>query len=30
MKKKFSAKLNEMKREAPNEFGHMLPKYITT
>ena len=24
----FSAKLNEMKREPPNEFGHMLPKYI--
>ena len=29
-KKKFSANLNEMKRQPPNEFGHMLPKYITT
>ena len=27
---KFSANLDELKREAPNEFGHMLPKYITT
>ena len=27
-KKKFSANLNEPKREKPNEFGHMLPKYI--
>ena len=27
--KEFSANLNEIKREAPNEFGHMLPKYIT-
>ena len=27
--KEFSANLNELKREAPNEFGHMLPKYIT-
>ena len=26
----FSANLNELKRQAPNEFGHMLPKYITT
>ena len=26
--KEFSAKLNELKREAPNKFGHMLPKYI--
>ena len=25
-----SANLNEVKRQAPNEFGHMLPKYITT
>ena len=24
------ANLNELKREPPNEFGHMLPKYITT
>ena len=29
-KKNFSANLNEMKRQAPNEFGHMLPKYIIT
>ena len=29
-KKNFSANLNEMKREAPNEFGHMLPKFIST
>ena len=29
-KKDFSANLNEMKKQAPNEFGHMLPKYITT
>ena len=29
-KKKLSANLNELKREAPNELGHMLPKYITT
>ena len=27
-KKDISANLNELKREAPNEFGHMLPKYI--
>ena len=26
----FSANLNELKRQPPNEFGHMLPKYITT
>ena len=26
---KISVDLNEIKREAPNEFGHMLPKYIT-
>ena len=26
----FSANLNELKREAPNDFGHMLPKYIIT
>ena len=29
-RKNFSANLNELKREPPNEFGHMLPKYITT
>ena len=28
--KEFSANLSELKREPPNEFGHMLPKYITT
>ena len=28
-KKEFSANLNELKRETPNEFSHMLPKYIT-
>ena len=27
--KKFSGNLNELKRQTPNEFGHMLPKYIT-
>ena len=27
-KKEFSANLNELKRERPNDFGHMLPKYI--
>ena len=26
----FSANLNELKRQTPNVFGHMLPKYITT
>ena len=25
-----SANLNELKREKPNDFGHMLPKYIIT
>ena len=25
-----SLNLNELKRERPNDFGHMLPKYITT
>ena len=25
-----SAKLNERKRQPPNEFGYMFPKYITT
>ena len=29
-KKDFSVNLNELKRESTNEFGHMLPKYITT
>ena len=29
-KEEFSAKINELKRQAPSEFGHMLPKYITT
>ena len=28
-RKEFSAKLYEMKREPSNQFGHMLPKYIT-
>ena len=28
--KELSAILNELKRQAPNEFGQMLPKYITT
>ena len=27
-KKEFSANLNESKRERPNDFGHMLPKYL--
>ena len=26
--KEFSANLNELKREPPNELGHMLPYYI--
>ena len=26
--KVFSANLTELKREKPNQFGHMLPKYI--
>ena len=29
-KKEFSANLNELKREKPNDFGHMLPKFIIT
>ena len=29
-KKEFSANLKELKREPPNDFGHMLPKYIST
>ena len=28
--REFSANLNELKREPPNEFGHMLRKNITT
>ena len=27
-KKEFSANLNQLKREKPNNLGHMLPKYI--
>ena len=27
--KEISANLKEVKRQAPNEFGHMLLKYIT-
>ena len=26
-RKEFSATLNELKRQPPNDFGHMLPKY---
>ena len=29
-KKEISVNRNELKREARNEFCHMLPKYITT
>ena len=29
-KKEFSANLNELKRDPPNRYGHMLPKYIIT
>ena len=29
-RKEFSVNLNELKREVPNQFGLMLPKYITT
>ena len=29
-RKEISANLNELKREPPIEFGHMLPKYIIT
>ena len=28
--KEFSANLNEIKRQPPIKFGHMLPKNITT
>ena len=27
--KEFSANLNELKRHPLNEFGHMLPKFLT-
>ena len=27
-RKEFSANLNELKREKPNDLGHMLAKYI--
>ena len=29
-RKEVSANLIELKREKPNQFGHMLPKYIIT
>ena len=29
-RKEFSANLNELKRLPPNDFGHMLPKFIIT
>ena len=29
-KKEFSANLREIKRQHPNEFGQMLPKYVIT
>ena len=29
-RKEFSPNLNELKREKPNDLGHMLPKYIIT
>ena len=29
-RKEFSTNLNERKRQPPNEFGHMLPKYLIT
>ena len=29
-RKELSANLNELKREKPNDYGHMLPKYIFT
>ena len=28
--KEFSANFNELKREPPNDFDYMLPKYIIT
>ena len=27
-KKEISASLHELKREPPNQFGHMLPKFV--
>ena len=29
-KKKITPNLDELKREAPNQFGHMLPNYRTS
>ena len=29
-RKEFSANLKELKREKPNNYGHLLPKYIIT
>ena len=29
-KREISANLSEVKRQPPNEFGYMLPKYIRT
>ena len=29
-RRKFSANINELRRERANNFGHMLPKYIIT
>ena len=29
-RKYFSTNINERRREPPNEFGHMLPKNIST
>ena len=29
-RKEFSANLSELKREKPNDHGHMLPKYMIT
>ena len=28
--KEFSGNLTELKRQPPNKFGHMLPKFIIT
>ena len=28
--KEFSTNQNELKRERPNDFGHLLPEYIIT
>ena len=27
---KFSANVNDLKREPPNDYGHMLPQFIIT